>query len=458
MSDSASIVVVEARPPFMYLKRQLQAILTLRGVLIAGLVVFLFVGPVLRQVDIVAAVLACSLLGLLILIGAVSVLKGRALRRSLQLHLTAQQRGGSSFGGETLLAGEPALLVIKTSPFRVPPLFVLQVRIEFEYEDLPLPLICFVGGSAEPRVALERVVFPHRGVWSVGRLRLSIGDRLGLTSFFWDIDALDAAGVFTVTVREHEIETLPIVSSSNKAGDMEVNTRDRLGDPFDLKPYHPADGLKRILWKVYAKSGQLIARHPECSMTPEGQVVLFCCARDDEDYLCADFLAYLSRLESMDLALAVGFEGMRDHQSALSRREAETLMTESVWDAEHESIEQLQAEISGLIRAAEQQGSGTRLHRLVFFVGAERIEEAAWLKCLVNLGNFIRQQGVVPCFIVRKRKGIASSTTRLVIHSRPVRKLLDLFMDTPERPMLSSVNGLQALSAVCGKEGWEMVA
>lgn len=456
MAQTAALPIDDVNGAAEFFKRELQAILTLRGVLLAGFITYLFVGPVLRQTDIVAAVLACSLLGLLILMGAVTFLKGRALRRSLQLRLSVGQPGMENAATAMLRAGEPALLAIRTSPFRIPPLFVLEAAIEFQQEQLPLPRTCFVGVSPEGRTARETVVFPHRGVWEVARLELTFGDRMGLTSFFWGIDALDAGGVFNVTVREGEAESLPVVSSSSRSGDLQVHNKDRLGDPFDLKPYHPSDGLKRILWKVYAKSGELISRHPEYSMMPEGRAALFCCADTREDYVCRDFLAYLGRLERLELALVVGFEGMNGLDCARSRESAEALMIESAWDSGRASAEKLQDEMRALIRAAEAQGGAAHLHRVVLFIGAERLADPRWRAQLQQLGGFIARHEIAPCFLVRKHP-VVRAAPRAAAESRTARLLRAVVMVPLAEPPRTALEGAHLFAAQCKKEGWEAV-
>ena len=78
-------------------------------------------------------------------------------------------------------------------------------------------------------------------------------------------------------------------------------------------------------------------------------------------------------------------------------------MIESVWDADQDAADVLQAEMLGLLRAGESQADSSQLHRVILFIGAERIEEQPWREKLVSLGRFIAAHGIKPCFIVRRQ-------------------------------------------------------
>jgi len=101
-------------------------------------------------------------------------------------------------------------------------------------------------------------------------------------------------------------DSVPVLTSSYRAGDLISDANERRGDPFDLKPYHPSDGIKKILWKVYAKTGELISRHPEQSMTPEGQVFIFSVNNVEDDHVCGAALDYTKKLEDLSLDVFSG--------------------------------------------------------------------------------------------------------------------------------------------------------
>lgn len=118
----------------------------------------------------------------------------------------------------------------------------------------------------------ERVILHERGEWDAIKRRFTVSDAFGLARI-----------AFTATERR-PVRALPAVgglrhvplSASLGAGDAFA---DPLGSPhgdlFDMRPYAPGDPIRRVLWKVYARTHELLVRIPERAVAPVPQTVAF---------------------------------------------------------------------------------------------------------------------------------------------------------------------------------------
>lgn len=160
---------------------------------------------------------------------------------------------------------------------------------------------------------------PHRGEWILDGVRFELQDKLRLFKAFVTIPIQASVVAKIPTV---ETLPLPILSSSVTPGDTYPLSTERLGEPFDLRPYQPGDSMKRILWKTFARSGELITRQPEFSHSPEGEVLIFCAARTKDDYTASLALKYARDAEEYGASLVAGCLGSDEtFTSALSFEE-----------------------------------------------------------------------------------------------------------------------------------------
>ncbi len=253
------------------------------------------------QFDLVADILSKSILTALCLILATALVLrirlGRLLRAELQcgdpLSISKLDvPAGITFFGSTL-----------------PPYFTLRVTRRFDGPGVQSPWHLLKGKEplSGKRNSPDTIVFPHRGYWRVLALSIDLRDALGLVSFRWEIPVNSAIEVGTNTI---PIAPLPIVASSARAGDELQQNMERAGDPFDIKPYDPSDGVKRILWKTFARSGQLVVRRPEPSVIPEGELALYLIAGPEEDFIAGAAQGYLEQLKENNIAVLFGTDGL----------------------------------------------------------------------------------------------------------------------------------------------------
>jgi len=260
----------------------------------------------------------------------------------------------------------------------VPPLFYLSATRAFQHEGVTHSTHLLSGNGEERRV-IDSIRFPHRGLWNVSGLWLSVGDRFGLAKFSWLLKKEQSLEVHAAQV---PIRPLPIMAASSRSGDQMSRSQKRSGDLFDIKPYDPSDGIKRILWKTYARSGELVVRRPEPAILPEGEVALYVVARRDEDYVVGAALRYIESLMDQNIVVLFGTDGMQESVGELSNqafvteeRDIERAINYAAWSRQAGTG-------SGFVSYLESlQAANKVLHQAVVF---SSIDNQGWFKEVAN--------------------------------------------------------------------------
>jgi hypothetical protein len=238
---------------------------------------------------------------------------------------------------------------------------------------------------------------PHRGYWTLSHIDCVVQDSFGLSKFSWQFQLHPSLDI-PIVPQDSQSKQIPIFTSDTTSGTEQIELQNRGGDLFDVKRYHPADGARRILWKVYAKSGELLSRHPEPSMRPEGTVSTLVLAGKNDDALCSLVLTYLQGLEDegFDFSLTSdGYmtEGTGEPGIATSRVEAEDLFLSTVWNSDQTTTE-------GRMRAIQQLSESQRarqnspLYLITIFVSIERLREASFMEEALQLQEWLQQQRI----------------------------------------------------------------
>jgi hypothetical protein len=130
------------------------------------------------------------------------------------------------------------------------------------------------GGSAEEWIRPDRRFELSR---VVRRIRVSDAFGLARVSWLWG--------------RSQHVTALPPTGmphgetpASRSAGDDAPSAAGAAqGDRFDLRPYQPGEPARHILWRSWARSGQLFTRAPERSAAPARRVAAYLvCGPGDE--------------------------------------------------------------------------------------------------------------------------------------------------------------------------------
>ncbi|MCB0309592.1 MAG: DUF58 domain-containing protein [Bdellovibrionales bacterium] len=433
--------------------RELPLLFSLRGLALLALVIFMVTGPVTDGSDIVASVLSFCLLGIVLTLALISGIKGTFLKRAVTISLGVPATSEYSKASNELQANKPIRFFLALPALKLPYLFELEAQIRFFQPGVSTILHKISGRPSGLARAYEDIIFPHRGAWQVSHCDLKFGDQLGVSAVKWKQALGQMPQSFKIGFAEEPISQLPVLSSCHRAGDTVSDIQERHGDLFDLKQYHPSDGVKRIVWKLFAKSGQLIARHPEKAMTPEGQVVIFCLANLHEDYVCGSALAYVRQLEDLDLEIFLGCEGKAERSVARSSEQTRALLIDSVWDTVKTTPAGLQKELDDLLAETTLALHGGSVERLIVFMSAKRVVSEKLLEEVVSLGERLGRSGIAPIFIVCE-----PVSTRNISHLAPQSGLIStlLFESSATRQEIDSEYHQRFLK-ICADRKWQVI-
>lgn len=423
--------------------------LTLRGTL--GLIggAYLFLGPASNQADLVAAIVGSTIVSIIIIIAAINFYYWVKIKKNLTARLSAS--------GNSIESSKPERFVTTVSPIQLLPLTELRIGINWSHSELRGTVHAIAGRDLGERKLVEDVTFPHRGNWEIGGLKCSIRDIFGLVSLDW-IAPINESNI-RVAPGETYSKYIPVLSTSERAGDHVEQHTTRTGDPYDLKAYHPSDGMKRIIWKLFAKSGELYSRLEEFAMTPEGRVTCLILAGAQDDKVCNWALGYLREMESLSLELFIGTAGMISSADAVatSSQAALDLMIDTAWQSPWNSnstkellTKALLADAEATIEAASTQGS--RLTRLIIFVAGESVISQAQVEALTELGYHLEKLGVQPIFCCQEITG--------VIESEPKFKTIikkALFDISEAQNVLASRESFPNFLKICANSQWHVI-
>jgi uncharacterized protein (DUF58 family) len=375
--------------------------LSMRGLLILLALSYLILSPILNESDIIASMIAALLGGLCLIVLISSAIFGFRLRKNgqLEIHVPSKSRIGSE---DKIIAQAEADFLIACTQITVPPLFRLKLSLQFLNEGIAPSFHIVAGRLDSSKPIIVPITFPHRGIWQLTGIQLVLEDCFGITRQAWvDLSASDlSAQVFP---RTSTAPLLPIISSTYRAGDDINHHTQRLGEPFDIKPYHPADGIKRILWKVFAKRGELVARHPEHAVTPEGHVIAFIIARRKDDALAAWSLAYFREIEALNLTMEVGCLGM-EKSTALARSSAELeqILITSAFLAPKTLSYEIIGSILETIQNRANQGFQENSASIALFFSESLLSSKETTSDLLRLIQVLGENGVTATICLRR--------------------------------------------------------
>ncbi len=208
----------------------------------------------------------------------------------------------------------------------------------------------------------------------------SVRDAFGLSSLQWD-DAVPASfRVLPRVGRLREVSLLPALAAadgtSHPAGEPE-------GDRMEIRRYVPGDSVRDILWKAYARSGQLNVRRPERSVTRQRRTVAYLvAAREDEAAAAAARVALESHVLGREWRF--GADG-----TAEVCRDLDTALAAIARSGSLDTGDQA-AGLDAFLERATREGD---MHCVVFVPG----RDGPWRDRALAA---VRRRGVAPSFLV----------------------------------------------------------
>ena len=424
--------------------------LTIRGTLIVLAGIYLFLFPAQNSADLVASLLGLTIVIFGILLPIVTIAFGLILKRRTSVQIIGPD--------EIIISNTLAKVGIRTSVLSVPPLYSLKIKMHFLNTGLEASTHELIGSSSKERRFIETIKFPHRGNWEVKELALNFGDNFGLSSVSWKIPLTNCT--FRVYPGGEHQRQIPIVSSTQRSGDELEHPTQRTGDPLDLKPYHPSDGVRRILWKVFAKSGQLITRHPEKSMTPEGKIFSLILAGPKDDSSCQMALNHLTKIEELSLenwssCLGTRVEGLKP-QSGVDA--VADLAIDTAWAAQklintNSIANSIKTEIQYLLSNIPSDNS--ELSSIYLFIGKSILSSEQHLRDLKEVGSWLNSRHIDPIFCVEEQE-LRSNTLN------PTQTKMDffkkIFFDSPKSELdIEALKYYPEFLKICAQTGWQVI-
>ena len=252
-----------------------------------------------KKEDLVLSVLALSITSTILVLTILNLLAYLKLKNKLNLNLILSDTVSKT--ANKLNLGVKNCNIPSFFSLKVSPLFSSSSETITVVSDLILS-----GKFEDTQYSNFNVSFPHRGYWKFKGYELEIGDILGISKKSWRI--LDDKKV-KVSPKPVHIQQIPMIASSARSGDELNLPKERSGEPFDIKPYEKSDGVRRILWKTYARTKELYVRRPELAVIPEGEVAIFLIAKKEDDAVAAAALKQVEYLNQQDLVVCFGADG-----------------------------------------------------------------------------------------------------------------------------------------------------
>jgi hypothetical protein len=420
---------------------ELRGPLSARTVVILLCLLYLFLGPIRNSTDIVSAAMAYGIMGTTLLIALYVIGHGLLIRRRVKITLAA-------FSGD-LVAGESTPILVESAPFRILPLLTLKVSLPWKQGDLPKSHVLFSGRGKQSRRGIVNLSFPHRGIWKAAPLICTYSDFLGLIQVKWSIACDFSVHVAPPLCFE---ANLPIISSSQRPGDLATDTLNREGDHYDLKRYHPSDGVKKIVWKVFAKRGELLSRHPEASITPEGYILIFVCARKHDDDVVARAVSYVDMVCDLQIDVSATCEGAPQGEIAHNAGELKELAIETVWDAETKNslINGLQSLLSSSVSRSEN----SRIEKVVLFCSDRRLSTPEGIAAIEGALRWLTDQGIAPVIVMSQSLASESNSTSF----GSTHFVKSIFISTPTSGhAISTPSRYSEFVSTCLKNQWEVL-
>ncbi len=185
-----------------------------------------------------------------------------SLLRSKKVHVQAR------FGdGQKAEAGWVPIAVMIAGPVVRPLLGTVQARLVFSDQRISEPVILdttVYKPKSLARAAIRgtgQTLLHDRGIYDVEKVLISFCDMLGLV-------ALPCRINYT-----QQLFTLPVKEADKKVNAQPHSTEEQIhridipkrveGELVNYKEFEMGDNIQRIVWKIYAKSGELVVRIPE---------------------------------------------------------------------------------------------------------------------------------------------------------------------------------------------------
>ena len=365
--------------------------ITPRGWCIIAVAGYFLFGPPSQGFDIIASYLGYGTVAVVVYGIGLGALSSIIIRRRCTVELTPLASSEGRF-----VAGSPIQLSATATIGTRLPFFRLTITPLWPNLSVTHPIPQLRHAESGSYAAVFPVTLPHRGEWLVNSYQIRYHDLLGITSFRWR-GKLHHPLSLAVYPPDAPDNNLPIVTLRRSAGDLELADQPAEGDYFDLKRYDPSDGIRRIVWKIFARTGQLVARHPEFQTQPEGKTLVFAIADHFEDRVAASAYRYIARAEELGMEIRCGCLGMDSAPLARNREEALRLFLKTVWESHRADLSN---EISHFISLLSTEVPDGPVRQIALFIDSRRLRNPILADILSEVTQLLAVQNSEPVWFV----------------------------------------------------------
>jgi hypothetical protein len=178
--------------------------------------------------------------------------------------ITLQARFGD---GQKAEAGWVPMSVMVTGPALRPLLGTIQARLIFTGNRISERIILDSNVSKQRQLwrhsitGAGKTLLHDRGIHDVEKILISFCDMLGLLSLPCRVPFTQQLYTLPQPLAEKNVKAQPHSTEDQKYR-IEIPKRVE-GEYVNYKEFETGDNIQRIVWKIYAKSGQLVVRIPE---------------------------------------------------------------------------------------------------------------------------------------------------------------------------------------------------
>jgi hypothetical protein len=352
----------------------------------------------------------------LVAIGLVIALRARRGQEpSAPLHLECGARTATGFSLPTLW-------------------YVPMIRVRWWWTSPPAD----VRTSRERRRLWEQVIPTRRGHHDAIERRLEITDAFALTKIAF---RRTEARTTRITPSCGALERIQL-SRSIAAGDDVYSPEGATdGERMDLRGYAPGDPIRFVLWKVFAKTRQLVVRTPERAVSPARRAFAYLVAHE-ADEPAAGVARRAIESGALGPSFVMGADGVPE--DARTSDQALDLLARSGSPAGH-ATDGVPVEAGAGLSAFLRRASPAPSTRAIVFVPAV---DGPWRAKLLAA---MRARGRAPLHVVVCTDGLDRSRPRslwqrLVLGSAPSAK------GSEARPTMSKIEALVGALAAMGAD------
>ena len=230
----------------------------------------------------------------------------------------------------------------------------------------------------------EQVHFIRRGSWKEITRKFFISDPFGMFRIYFEHKSTRD---LLVKANPGKLEAPIFAMGMQDGGDMPHPMGKPFGDRVDLRMYAPGDPVRYIIWKIYARTGELVVRRPEKALQPAERVLAYLIT-SPKDSACAGAAQATIKAQSLGRSWRFGADGSKEIVE--DKGKATDLITRSANSEDQEG-----ENLNGFIREA----SDDQFRSLIVFAPphlggwVDRVIEASHsvkLMVVIGIDGFIK--------------------------------------------------------------------